>query len=224
MKRNLQIKAIELRKQGLSYNEILREVNVAKSTLSCWLHQYGLSKYQKQRLTAKKLISLRKGLLVLKEKRASHISKIKENAQKEVPSLINDPLWILGTALYWAEGAKERQRGQKVAFSNSDPNMVLIFLKWLKEKLNIPIEDITFDLYIHESCNYQEAIKFWSDTIACDFNNIKVYFKRNKINPERKYSNVNYHGQLRITIKRSNDLNRIISSWVVGINKYWGIV
>lgn len=38
--------AIELRKRGLSYSEILMQVPVAKSTLSIWLHSVGLSKTQ----------------------------------------------------------------------------------------------------------------------------------------------------------------------------------
>lgn len=46
-------KAIELRKQGLSYREILEQIPVAKSSLSLWLRSVGLSKKQKQRLTEK---------------------------------------------------------------------------------------------------------------------------------------------------------------------------
>jgi len=46
-------KAIELRKKGLSYSEILKCVPVAKSTLSLWLRSVGLSKKQRQRLTDK---------------------------------------------------------------------------------------------------------------------------------------------------------------------------
>jgi transposase len=46
--------AIELRKQGYSYSEILKRVPVAKSTLSLWLRSVGLAERQKQRLSEKK--------------------------------------------------------------------------------------------------------------------------------------------------------------------------
>ncbi|MDD3728951.1 MAG: hypothetical protein PHH50_01355 [Candidatus Pacebacteria bacterium] len=46
-------KAIKLRKKGLSYNDILKEIPVAKSTLSLWLRDVGLSKRQRQKLTEK---------------------------------------------------------------------------------------------------------------------------------------------------------------------------
>jgi len=40
-------KAIKLRKRGFSYSEILREIPVAKSTLSLWLRSVGLAKKQR---------------------------------------------------------------------------------------------------------------------------------------------------------------------------------
>ena len=54
-------RAITLRKQGLSYNEILKKVPVSKSSLSLWLRSVGLAKEQKQRLTEKKLTSMKRG-------------------------------------------------------------------------------------------------------------------------------------------------------------------
>ena len=60
-------KAIELRKQGLSYKEILEQISVAKSSLSLWLRNVGLSKKQKQRLTEKKLKSALRGAKRKKE-------------------------------------------------------------------------------------------------------------------------------------------------------------
>jgi hypothetical protein len=54
-------KAIDLRKKGLSYNEILKKVPVAKSTLSLWFRDIGLAVRQRQRLTAKKSCAKKSG-------------------------------------------------------------------------------------------------------------------------------------------------------------------
>lgn len=48
-------KAVSLRKQGKTYAEILKEIPVAKSTLSEWFRDVKLSKPQVQRLTLRKL-------------------------------------------------------------------------------------------------------------------------------------------------------------------------
>jgi hypothetical protein len=61
MKLALKEKAIQLRKKGLSYREIMAQVPVAKSTISLWLRSVGLSKRQWQRLTKKKLAGIQKG-------------------------------------------------------------------------------------------------------------------------------------------------------------------
>ena len=58
MKTLLKERAIKLRREGLSYSEILQKIPVAKSTLSLWLRSIGLSKKQVQRLTEKKLLAI----------------------------------------------------------------------------------------------------------------------------------------------------------------------
>jgi len=50
--------AIELRKEGLSYGEIKKEVNVSKSTLSLWLKTVPLTPEQRERLYTKKVLIL----------------------------------------------------------------------------------------------------------------------------------------------------------------------
>jgi len=60
-------KAILLRKEGLSYNEILKQVPVAKSSLALWLQSIELSEKQKQRLIEKNLPLLAEALLKRKK-------------------------------------------------------------------------------------------------------------------------------------------------------------
>jgi hypothetical protein len=83
-KYNLKEKAVALRKEGYSYSEILKEVPVAKSTLSIWLHSVGLAKYQKQRLTEKKIAGMRRGAEAQHQKRIDITQLIIEKAKSEV--------------------------------------------------------------------------------------------------------------------------------------------
>jgi transposase len=75
--------AIELRRQGYSYSEILKRVPVAKSTLSLWLRSVGLAKQQKQRLTEKRLAALKRGWEACRKKRILIMSKIKKTLSKK---------------------------------------------------------------------------------------------------------------------------------------------
>lgn len=80
-------RAIELRKQGLSYREIRSEVPVAKATLSLWLRQVGLAKAQRQRLTAKRLAATHRGAQQLYEEKLERIGRILLEVESEATSL-----------------------------------------------------------------------------------------------------------------------------------------
>jgi len=159
-------KAIKLRKQGFSYSEILKQIPAAKSTLSLWLRSVGLAKKQKQRLTEKRLAAALRGAKAKKDYRLAVTKEIKDKARSEIGKLSERELWLIGTALYWAEGAKQKEHNvsQKVKFSNSDPEAIQIFLKWLLDICKISKENIHFRICLHE--NNKERLndvrKYWS--------------------------------------------------------------
>lgn len=215
-------KAIILRKEGLSYREILEKVPVAKSSLSLWLKSVGLSKSQKQRLTDKKLSSARRGALKKKEDRILRTKIIKENSEKEVGKVTEREKWLIGIALYWAEGSKEKEwnPGSRTQFSNSDQNMIRFFMFWLTEVCGISRDRISPDIYIHESHRERMSavVNFWSRETSISTSKFKhIYFKKNKINTKRRNTGDNYYGVLRLSVSASSELNRKISGWTNGI-------
>ncbi len=228
-KHDLKQKAINFRRQGKTYSEILKEIPVAKSTLSLWLRDVGLSIAQKQNITEKRQQAQKRGADAQRNKRIKKQTNIIETAQAEIGKMSLRELWLVGIALYWAEGSKEKEyrTSSKTSFSNSDPKMILIFLIWLKRCLKVFDEDISFDLYIHESHkdNVTNVIKKWASILNQPLSAFKhTYFKKNKIRTRRKNTGDLYIGLLRVNIRASTDLNRKIAGWIGGIAKYWGIV
>lgn len=215
-------KAINLRKSGYSYTEILRKVPVAKSTLSLWLRSIGLSKRQKQRLTKKKLAAMKRGWESCHKRRLKITGLIKNEAQKEIGRISRRDLWMIGIALYWAEGHKEKTKSSLVELGNLDPYLIKIFLKWLRKICKIPKKDINFWLFIHETARKRlsEVQKYWAKATGFTVENFqKVSWKKHKINTKRKNIGENYYGLLRIIVKRSVNLNRKIAGWIEGICK-----
>ncbi|MBI1866509.1 MAG: hypothetical protein HY005_01560 [Candidatus Staskawiczbacteria bacterium] len=222
-------KAIELRKQGLSYREILEQIPVAKSSLSLWLKSVKLADSQRQRLTDKKLASARRGSQKMKDIRIALTKQIKDKARKEIGKLSKRELWLIGIALYWAEGSKEKEYrpGAGIKFTNSDPMMIKIFLKWLFEVANISKEKIYLDIIIHENNKnrLEEVISYWSEYTGFSKESFKrIYFKNNKIKIHRKNIGNNYFGLLRIIVREGSTLNRKIQGWTEGIYQHSGVV
>jgi len=221
-KSNLREKAIALRKEGLSYREIMAQIPVAKSTLSDWLHSVGLAKHQKQRLTEKKLASARLGGEAKHKKRLAITRAIVETAKKEIGQISRRELWLIGTMLYWAEGSKEKEYapGTRVAFTNSDPDMICLFLRWLKEICGKDLSDITFDICIHELQRHRtiEILDFWTNAIGCDPVHLQhIYYKKGNPKTLRKNVGSTYHGIIKINVKSSSSLMRQIAGWTQGV-------
>lgn len=212
-------KAINLRKKGYSYSEILKEIPVAKSTLSLWLRNVGLAKRQKQKITEKRIAGSLRGADTRRNQRIVATKKIKSAAKKEIGKINKRDLWLIGAALHWAEGAKEKdhQIGIGISFNNSDPKMILFFLKWLKTIFAVDSPNLTYDLYIHETADIKKGQTYWSDILSIPMHKINVYLKKNKIKTIRKNTGNNYYGLIRIKVKKSSALNRKIAGWIEGI-------
>ncbi len=214
-------KAIKFRRQGLSYREILEKIPVTKSSLSLWLKNVKLTNNQKQRLVDKRLVAAKRGAQKMKDIRIALTQKIKEKSKKEIGKLLKRELWLIGIALYWAEGNKEKiNRSAKVLFSNSDPYMIKVFIRWLMEVIELPKERIVFNVILHENNKHRikEVNDYWlSHTGFPEKSFRKMYFKKNIIKTKRKNIGDNYFGLLRVLVLESSTLNRKIQGWTEGI-------
>lgn len=119
------LKAQELRKQGLSYSEIILRLPVSKSNLSDWCKDIPLTKKQEARLLHMKSLGQRKGsIIAARNKRNIRIRRTKEifrKAKLELGKLGKRDKFLVGIALYAGEGNKtDRQAG----FANSDPRLI----------------------------------------------------------------------------------------------------
>ncbi|OGZ72601.1 MAG: hypothetical protein A2908_03610 [Candidatus Staskawiczbacteria bacterium RIFCSPLOWO2_01_FULL_38_12b] len=214
-------KAIELRRQGFSYSEILKQIPVAKSSLSLWLRSVKLAKRQTQRLTEKRLAAVIRGGARKRDQRIILTKQIKDKARDEIGILSKRELWLIGIALYWAEGSKEKMsKSSKVLFSNSDPYMIKIFIRWLIEAIKLPQEKISFNIVLHKNNKHriQEVNNYWlkhTGFTSKSFGN--MYFKKNIILTKRKNIGENYFGLLRVGVRESSTLNRKIQGWTEGI-------
>jgi hypothetical protein len=217
-------RAIEMRNEGKTYHEIRVEIPVAKSTLSLWFKDFGLSVPQKQRITQKRKDASLRGAKARKDKRLKEIENLNKVGIEEVGKLSSRELWLIGTVLHWAEGSKQKENNPStgIIFTNSDPKMLRIYLKWLRA-LGISSDQIKFEMYVHG--NRAEEVQvfknWWSEQLNIELNAIgSVYFKRYKILTNRKNVKDLYHGLIRIRVQGSTSLNRQVNGWIEGVSAF----
>lgn len=84
----------------------------------------------------------------------SFTSKIKLSTQEI-------KLKIAGLMLYWGEGAK--RNANRIDFANSDPEMILVFLKFLRKIYQVKESKFRIYLYSYHSLPTDDLINYWSN-------------------------------------------------------------
>ncbi len=89
-----------------------------------------------------------------KKKKPSFEKKVNLNSDEK-------ELQAIGAMLYWGEGYKS-DKGTGIDFANSDPEMISIFLKFLRNIYKLNENRLRILLYCYADQNVKELIYFWS--------------------------------------------------------------
>lgn len=218
MKLNEKIEAVKLRKEGASYSDIVKKINVPKSTLSTWLRDIELTPQQKEKLLKGREKSRYAGAKAQQKKRIEKTKKIINESKKEFPLLVKNHLFLSGLVLYWAEGDKNQL--ERVKFTNSDEATIIIMMKWFREICNVPESKFRIALRIHNLHSRSNIKNYWSKITKVPKKQFyKIYIKQSSL---RQRKNILYNGTCAIVIN-STDLFRKIMGWRLGLLEYFNI-
>lgn len=193
--------ALELRKQGKSYQEIKEMIGVPKSTLSDWLSPLDWSKNIKESLkvNVQKAHSVR--IQELNKIRGEHLKRVYKEAEKEALVEFEDlkyhPLFIAGMMLYWGEGDKVTKH--HVRLVNTEPKMVEIFINFLLFVCQADKKRIKCSLFLYPELDEQECKKHWMKYVKFDERN---FTKTIRLRGKHKTKRVRY-GMCNVTISSS---------------------
>jgi hypothetical protein len=208
-----------LRTSGLTYDEIRAQTGVSKGSLSLWLRDLPVPARCIER-RAQQLASIAgsgpaeqaRRALIRRERRVAM-------AKNAVPSLQDRELFVVGLALYWAEGTKDKpwNRNGRVVIINSDPTVLRVFLAWL-DLVGVTSDRRSYRLSIHESADVAASERWWSETLQIPITSFRrATLKRH--NPVATRHNVveGYHGCLTVSVGRSRALYDAIDGWWRGV-------
>lgn len=212
-------RAIELRKKGYSYKDIMREIPVAKSSVSLWLKDTPLTESEKHFLKKRKDSNITMGRIrSATANRQNKINKdnlLLQTAKLEFEKYKLDPLFHTGISLYWAEGAK---RNSMFHFMNSDSEMIEMVILWLDKFTEYKREDFGFRLYIHHPFIRDNWEVWWQKQLRAD----SSQFKKTIIKPSGLgvKKRPNYKGCIRLEVPRSTHLLTKMKFWINMLVEY----
>lgn len=220
-KDEVRTRARDLRYQGWSYKRIATELGVSKSTVAHWVRPMPVQITEEERLNRLR-IAAGKRSLALRRRASVRRQHDKLTASHDIRRLTDRELFLLGVGLYWAEGSKDkrhlgRRNQERVAFVNSDPTMIRVFIAWLA-LLGFATEDLTFHVQIHETADVQAAEAYWAEIVGVHVSEFRrTTLKRHKPATHRYNVGDRYRGCLSVTVRSSAALYRAIEGWWRGI-------
>lgn len=128
--------------------------------------------------------------------------------QKRSLSVIDRELKLSGIMLYWGEGTKG---GNSVKFTNSDPEMIKLFLKFLRRICGVDENRLKVQIHCYPNQNQEDLLDFWSRTTQIPIER----FYRSNIHQGRSglYKKKSIYGTLAISYC-DYLLLKLINSWI----------
>ena len=214
--------AIILRKKGMTLGEIIKNLDIPKGTAWSWIENVVLTDKIKEKLAKVVKEKSRNSIIAYNTKiRPIVAQKIRDDwtnkAKKEIHKISAKELKLVGTAIYWAEGnTKNRNRLQ---FSNCDPLLVKVAIKFYREICKISNEKIGARVHIYPEMDYEKILDFWSQITALPKQNFyPPQIQTSKASKGIMPRNTLPHGTLHLTVS-STELSSKVKGWIQGISE-----
>lgn len=172
MKLKKKNEAIELRKQGLSMKEISKELQVSQSSVSLWVRDIVLTPEQILKLSANNPIINRQLSGAKTKSNNARLKRLEFQLKGKNKAKEGNLLHQAGCLLYWAEGTKSKN---SCRFTNSDINMILLYMKFLREcfQLENKFISLTINCYTTNGISKEDIEKYWLDKLGLDKSSLR---------------------------------------------------
>ena len=132
---------------------------------------------------------------------------------------------MLGIALYWGEGYKKTIaiNGREVSYhpvalANTDPKLIQIFLRFLREVCGVPESKLKASLRIYKHMNEKEVLNFWHRITNIPLKQFsKTLYVISKSSQGKRPYNRLPHGTLSIRVNDSKLFHKIMG-WIDGVS------
>jgi hypothetical protein len=206
----------DLRRLGLSYGEIMDLIPVKKSTLATWCRDVDLTTEQIEAIRERR--AQEPGIpRNTNWKRRAEISELRAVAREVASDLVNDPTWVAGLILYWAEGAKTRNH---VSMANTDPRALRLFVRWVRTFVD-PKANFTLALHLHEGNDEAAAKSHWRDETGLNTSGFHKTYIKPKGTGHRK--NHLKHGICTVKMMKAADAWNIVMEWIDAYTDHFGL-
>jgi transposase-like protein len=155
----------KLRQQGRQLTEIATELNIPYNTVRKWCRDIELTDTQLDTLSEAnpRRAAQQKGAQKNKQNALEDRLAYQEMGREQAQA--GNLRHLMGCMLYWGEGAKHRGH---LRFTNTDPDMLKLFVEFLRLEFGVPDEKFTLRVLTHSE-NQEEWVQiqaYWLEFLA----------------------------------------------------------
>lgn len=221
-KDDLRAEALALRSTGHSVPEIARQLSVSRSTAYLWVRHLPLARdpeQERERRQAHSKAMTEGRWATYRQARDEAQAAAHDSAARAVGELDDRDVLLLGAVTYWCEGTKSKpwRRDDHVQFINSDPGLLLLFLRFL-EVCGVDRTVATYRVSIHETADAEAAADWWAGRLALPRDRFqRATLKKHKATTVRRNVGDTYRGCLVINVPGSRELYWRIEGMIAGL-------
>ncbi len=144
--------------------------------------------------------------------RLEHEEEIKRQAMSLFEQYKNDPLFIAGIMLYWAEGKATQRDPWSLELSNANPELLKLYRRFLTQYLKVDNAKLRARLFLYPDLDESDNKVFWSnllDVPLAQFNKSYIGNSRSSVTKHKLA-----HGDVCSLYIARKDLRMIISIWI----------
>ena len=157
---------------GLSISEISEKTNIPRETITRWVARCPLTEDQQKQLALRNP-NYKSGVAagkIYSDRFKQDRLGLQEDG-RNIAKKYKDVLWVIGAMLYWGEGGKTLRH--TLDFANSDPYMISIFMKFLRDELCVHEDKIKLTIYCYNDISSVEEIElFWLNICGLERSNL----------------------------------------------------
>ena len=218
-------KIITLRKQGKTYGEIEKILELPKSTVGWWLRGIKMPTIiEKQTLERcrkkwrKNIADYNKTYAQIRSHEAAKIrEEYKESGAREIKKLTKKDLKLIGSALYWAEGNIKNRH--LLRFANSNAEIIRIMMKFFRETCKISEAKIKARIHLYPVMDQRKTTNYWKKITGLPKKNFHTpQVQISKASKGKRPKNTLPYGTLHLTAGNTETACRV-KGWIMGISK-----
>jgi hypothetical protein len=216
----LKERAEKLRAEGYSYAMIRDKLGVSLGTMSYWFKDKPFTPNQEV------LDRIKGGTgaygVQRHNKRVKEIAVLREEGIAELGPLSKRDLWLLGIGLYIGEGSKTTEM---IRIVNSDPAVIQLAIRWLKDACGLDDENITISLHLYPDNDIEKSKDYWQKVTCLPRDNFRWVSIDRRDDKRRAAKGKLPFGTAHVTVRANGDpekgvrLFRKINGWIAGALK-----